>query len=185
MNEKKCAGCGECKCGETSERVKAVRLVEIDYDRRLAGQTAEEVAWFEAEVLSDRGLLLLHSNNIGATVGKVRVLSTQPADADRAEALLSEERIIMIARNLGWDMQYATTTADAVELARAVEAEVARRLAAAPAVPEGWKLVPPGASMEMIDAFLDAPSTYCQLETFQTGYRAMLAAAPAPEGGAA
>lgn len=49
---------------------------------------------------------------------------------------------------------------------------------AAPAVPEGWKLVPVEPTQEMVDACFEATCA----GGIQKGYRAMLAAAPAPGG---
>ena len=46
------------------------------------GDDEEGKAWFFEEILSEeKGLLLLHSNEIGATVGKIRVLSAAPSNA--------------------------------------------------------------------------------------------------------
>ena len=64
-----------------------------------------------------------------------------------------------------------TELQDALELAE--EAVLAKQQAA----PEGWQLVPCDATDEMLQAWLSA-------RDFRSAYRAMLSAAPKPEGGA-
>ena len=58
---------------------KIVMTVELDYDAEAAhgGDSDDEAkAWFFGEILHEEtGELLLHSNNLGDTVGKVRVVS--------------------------------------------------------------------------------------------------------------
>lgn len=51
-------------------------LVELDYDAKLHhGQGKEEEDWFAENILSDyAGELLMHSNVLGCTLGKVKVL---------------------------------------------------------------------------------------------------------------
>ena len=58
--------------------------VELEYDADVVhGDGEEGKAWFFEEILSEeKGLLLLHSNEIGATVGKIRVLSAAPSTKD-------------------------------------------------------------------------------------------------------
>jgi hypothetical protein len=62
---------------------KVLMTVELDYDADIAhGDDPEAIAWFFGEILSDgKGLLLLHSNEIGDCIGKVRVLSATPSNA--------------------------------------------------------------------------------------------------------
>ena len=57
--------------------------VELEYDADVVhGDWEEGMAWFFEEILSEeKGLLLLHSNEIGDTVGKIRVLSAAPSNA--------------------------------------------------------------------------------------------------------
>lgn len=51
-------------------------LVELDYDAKvLHGRGKEEEEWFAENILSDYGgELLMHSNVLGCTLGKVKVL---------------------------------------------------------------------------------------------------------------
>ena len=62
---------------------KVLMTVELEYDADVVhGDGEEGNAWFFEEILSEeKGLLLLHSNEIGATVGKIRVLSAAPSNA--------------------------------------------------------------------------------------------------------
>ena len=62
---------------------KVLMTVELEYDADVVHRDDEEgKAWFFEEILSEeKGLLLLHSNEIGATVGKIRVLSAAPSNA--------------------------------------------------------------------------------------------------------
>ena len=62
---------------------KVLMTVELEYDADVVhGDGEEGKAWFFEEILSEeKGLLLLHSNEIGATVGKIRVLSAAPSNA--------------------------------------------------------------------------------------------------------
>ena len=64
---------------------------------------------------------------------------------------------------------------DALEL---IDKALLAKQSASPAVPEGWQLVPNLATDDMLRAWLLEDS-------FKTAYRAMLAAAPKLEGGAA
>lgn len=54
--------------------------IELEYDDEIMhGDDAEGKKWFYDEILTGKnGLLLLHSNNIGATVGKVKVINILP-----------------------------------------------------------------------------------------------------------
>jgi len=63
---------------------KVLMTVELDYDADIAhGDDPEATAWFFGEILSEeKGLLLLHSNEIGDCIGKVRVLSATPSNAE-------------------------------------------------------------------------------------------------------
>jgi len=56
---------------------KIVMTVELDYDAEaMHGGDDEAKAWFFGEILHEEiGELLLHSCNLGDTVGKVRVVS--------------------------------------------------------------------------------------------------------------
>lgn len=51
-------------------------LVELDYDAKVHhGRGKEEEEWFAENILSDyAGKLLMHSNVLGCTLGKVKVL---------------------------------------------------------------------------------------------------------------
>ena len=54
--------------------MKTVRmLIEVDIDDIVMGESEEEKNWFFGSVLAT-GDLILHSNEIGDTVGEVRVL---------------------------------------------------------------------------------------------------------------
>ena len=64
---------------------KIVMTVELDYDAEIMhGDDEESKAWFFSEILHDEtGELLLHSNNIGDTLGAVRVISVAaPSNAE-------------------------------------------------------------------------------------------------------
>lgn len=57
--------------------MKTIKLeIELEYDDELMhGNDDEATDWFNNEILiGDKGLLLLHSNEIGDCVGKVRGL---------------------------------------------------------------------------------------------------------------
>lgn len=56
---------------------KLTLTIELDYDAEIMhGDDEESKAWFFSEILHDEtGELLLHSNNIGDTLGAVRVIS--------------------------------------------------------------------------------------------------------------
>ncbi len=75
----------ESPCGLMGQKevdvAKVLMTVELEYDADVVhGDDEEGKAWFFEEILSEeKGLLLLHSNEIGATVGKIRVLSAAPA----------------------------------------------------------------------------------------------------------
>ena len=77
----------ESPCGLTGQKevdvAKVLMTVELEYDADVVhGDGEEGNAWFFEEILSEeKGLLLLHSNEIGATVGKIRVLSAAPSNA--------------------------------------------------------------------------------------------------------
>ena len=47
-------------------------LIELEYDETLYGCDPEEIEWFDRELLGHD--LLLHSNDVGDTVGTVTVL---------------------------------------------------------------------------------------------------------------
>ena len=49
--------------------------IEVEVDDNMIGSTQEERKWFEDEVLSGSGDLLLHSNEIGDTIGVVKKVS--------------------------------------------------------------------------------------------------------------
>ena len=49
-------------------------VVELSYDEIMHGNTPEEMSWFLGQVLGDKVGLLLHSNEIGDTVGQIEVL---------------------------------------------------------------------------------------------------------------
>lgn len=64
---------------------KLTLTIELDYDAEtMHGDDAESKAWFFSEILHDEiGELLLHSNNIGDTLGVVRVISVAaPSNAE-------------------------------------------------------------------------------------------------------
>ena len=63
---------------------KVLMTVELEYDADVVhGDDEEGKAWFFEEILSEeKGLLLLHSNEIGYTVGKIRVLSAAPSNVE-------------------------------------------------------------------------------------------------------
>lgn len=107
--------------------------------------------------------------------------ATPPADADRAEAL-------RLAGMLDATDMSAIAAPEAVERRMKQAAALLRRLAAAPAVPEGWKLVPINATPEMLSrgrwsgsGDVSVSEEWARREVWDR----MLAAAPAPEGGAA
>lgn len=56
---------------------KVLMTVELEYDDALMhGNDPDSVEWFFSEILSgDKGMLELHSNEIGDTVGQVKVIS--------------------------------------------------------------------------------------------------------------
>lgn len=63
---------------------KVLMKVELEYDADIMhGDDVEAKAWFFGEILNEeKGLLLLHSNEIGECIGKVRVISTEaPSNA--------------------------------------------------------------------------------------------------------
>lgn len=62
---------------------KVLMTVELDYDADIVhGDDMEAISWFFAHILSEeKGLLLLHSNEIGDCIGKVRVLGVIPYNA--------------------------------------------------------------------------------------------------------
>lgn len=61
---------------------KVLMTVELDYDADIThGSDEIAITWFFEEILSDeKGLLLLHSNEIGDTVGSIRVISAVPIE---------------------------------------------------------------------------------------------------------
>lgn len=61
---------------------KILMTVELDYDADdFHGDDEIAIAWFFEEILSDEnGELLLHSNEIGDTVGSIRVISAVPIE---------------------------------------------------------------------------------------------------------
>lgn len=63
---------------------KVLMTVELEYDADVVhGDDEEGKTWFFEDILSEeKGLLLLHSNEIGDTVGKIRVLSAAPSNAE-------------------------------------------------------------------------------------------------------
>ena len=62
---------------------KVLMKVELEYDADIMhGDDVESKAWFFGEILNEeKGLLLLHSNEIGECIGKVRVISTEAPNA--------------------------------------------------------------------------------------------------------
>ena len=60
---------------------KILMTVELEYDADVMYGTDDvSIAWFFDEILSgDKGQLLLHSNEIGDTIGTIRVLSIAPS----------------------------------------------------------------------------------------------------------
>lgn len=56
-------------------RTKIRMLVEVECD---VGQDKDEKRWFMEHVLLDKTGLLLHSNEIGDTIGTVNVLEVHP-----------------------------------------------------------------------------------------------------------
>lgn len=56
---------------------KALMTIELEYDADIMhGDDQESVDWFYSEILSEeKGMLILHSNEIGDVIGTVRVLS--------------------------------------------------------------------------------------------------------------
>ena len=62
---------------------KLIVLAEITLEEGVFdGTSQEEIDWFNDEVLGDQDGLLLHSNEVGDTVGTVKVLYVAPADGD-------------------------------------------------------------------------------------------------------
>ena len=62
-------------------------LVELTYDEdQMHGEDPESIRWFRDEILmcENREDLLLHSNEIGDTVGSIRVLQL-PEEVERSE----------------------------------------------------------------------------------------------------
>ena len=59
---------------------KIILTVELEYDADMMyGDDVDAKVWFLNEILHEEdGLLLLHSNEIGDTVGKVRVIGKLP-----------------------------------------------------------------------------------------------------------
>ena len=59
-----------------NKMAKVLMEIELEYDAvGMHGDDPESIKWFLDEILSEEGgLLLLHSNEIGDTIGKVRVL---------------------------------------------------------------------------------------------------------------
>lgn len=56
---------------------RALMTIELEYDAAIAhGDDQESIDWFYSEILSEeKGMLILHSNEIGDAIGTVRVLS--------------------------------------------------------------------------------------------------------------
>lgn len=59
---------------------KVLMTVELDYDADIMhGSDEIAITWFFEEILSEeKGELLLHSNEIGDTVGSIRVINAVP-----------------------------------------------------------------------------------------------------------
>ena len=58
-------------------KMKKIKMtVELEYDDEIMhGDCKESEEWFRCEILNkDKGLLLLHSNEIGDSVGKITIL---------------------------------------------------------------------------------------------------------------
>lgn len=62
---------------------KAILVIELEYDGDVThGDDQESILWFYSDILSDdKGELILHSNEIGDTVGHVRVLFAQQVES--------------------------------------------------------------------------------------------------------
>ena len=60
--------------------VKVKMLVELEYDPSVMhGPDPHAAAWFFNEILQGKdGGLLLHSNEIGGTIGTIRVIKIEP-----------------------------------------------------------------------------------------------------------
>ena len=55
--------------------MKLKMLIELDYDAEIVhGDDPEAIEWFYETILGDKEGLFLHSNEIGDTVGLVKVL---------------------------------------------------------------------------------------------------------------
>lgn len=71
---------------------------------------------------------------------------------------------------------------DYAEYSAALDACYAHPIPSAPAVPEGWKLVPVEPTKAMVDAACEKHGYPCgDRYIYAKGYRSMLAAAPSPE----
>ena len=66
--------------GNATAGMRKIRmLVEVEYDAvGMHGDEPESKRWFMENVLLDKAGLLLHSNEIGDTVGTVLVLEVHP-----------------------------------------------------------------------------------------------------------
>ena len=49
--------------------------IEFELDDAVFGKSEEEILWLENEILVGDGSLLLHSNEIGDTVGEIKKVS--------------------------------------------------------------------------------------------------------------
>lgn len=52
--------------------MKIKMTIEVEIDNKIFGDSEEEKLWFENKVLIDDGSLLLHSNEIGDTIGEIK-----------------------------------------------------------------------------------------------------------------
>ena len=49
--------------------------IEFELDDAVFGKSEEEILWLENEILVGDGSLLLHSNEIGDTIGEIKKVS--------------------------------------------------------------------------------------------------------------
>lgn len=76
--------------------MKTINLnIELTYDDEIMhGKDKEAIDWFYECILTDtKGDLLLHSNEIGDTVGDVKVLSQSDPDIVRIPRMLAESAL--------------------------------------------------------------------------------------------
>jgi len=55
--------------------MRAKITIEFELDDAVYGKSEEEILWLENEILVGDGSLLLHSNEIGDTIGEIKKVS--------------------------------------------------------------------------------------------------------------